>query len=243
MSIKILSWNILHPDFIDCKFKPIDYSHRLPIIINNLLSHDPAIICLQEADSATIESDFAIFTEYTLIYQNDKSRQNRLNKWRENIDSNMKKPNTIVCAFLVKKNCFIIHPEIIIGSRSLTIHLSWQDLKFTISNVHLESGKCKDAIHIKHLSKLLNSDIICGDFNDWLDEPFIDYLNEKGFIRAPIKGYTYKHDGFQSLIDHFFFKPQKLCLHSSKVLHFDGITRDYPSDHAIIVVDLTLTIP
>lgn len=226
--MKIVTWNILHPDHVYTENKYLEWDYRKNLIFEKLNTYDPDIICLQEVDATLISEIEIEFKNYSLAYQNDKTRTKKLKKWLDGIDT--KKPNTLVCATLVKKSFGTI-TNVVVGSRNLTVIVND---KLKITNVHLESGKNTTDIHIKHLEKLIDSDIICGDFNDFPDEPAIKFIEEKGFnnaysLRKPL--WTVKDENESFIVDYLFYK--------GKIEHvdwvtFQGISKDHPSDHSPI---------
>ncbi len=243
--MRIVTWNILHPDHInvypDVERKYLEYEHRLPLIIERIRKYDADVVCLQEADAYSIVENFAEFKEYTLVYQNDKSRTKRLDKYKADLckgDLSSKKPNTLVCAMLVR-NDFAKVTDTKVGSRSLTVDILTAPGKtIKITNVHLESGKGTTEIHIKHLSKLLDSDIICGDFNDFPGEPAMEFLDEKGLtsvykLRCPKQ--TFVHINKKWIIDFIYHRGLKLK--HVEWLEITGVTEKHPSDHSPVIAD------
>ena len=245
-TLKIVTWNILHPDHIkvyDLNTKYLDYSYRLPKIISKLREFDADIICLQEADSSSVEDNFAELSNYNLVWQDDRVRKKKLQQWRNNLSD--KKPHTLVCAILVKKNIELINHRV--GSRSLTANLKIGVFVIELTNVHLEAGHDTTDIHIKHLTKLAKTaDIICGDFNDYPDEPAIKYLEDQGYLSAysggcPSATYVSKYEnGSRMIVDHIYYR-LNLKLIDIEWTEFKGLSQDHPSDHIPIFCVLTLT--
>lgn len=232
--MRIVSWNVLHPDHTDVypSVNPeyLKWEYRLSLIHRILSGYNADIICLQELDSSILID----MPGYTLIYQNDKQRTKRLTKWKLNPET--KKPNTLVCGILVK-NGFAKIEQVKIGSRSITATLNINGRQIVLTNVHLESGSGVNEIHIKHLSKLLDSDIICGDFNDWIGEPALNYLEQNKFkngydLKCP--KYTFVHEHKQMLIDHFY---SKLKITNIEWIDISGVSQEHPSDHTPIIAD------
>jgi endonuclease/exonuclease/phosphatase family metal-dependent hydrolase len=146
-----------------------------------------------------------------------------------------KKPNTLVCATLVKEPFVISNCNI--GSRSLSVTING---KLVVTNVHLESGENTTDIHVKHLTKLLDSDIICGDFNDFPEEPAIKYLCTKGFNTVYIKGYpraTFTHLNKVFVLDYIFHKPTLQLKHIQWDEIKQGVSSIHPSDHVPVTAD------
>ncbi len=239
--MQLITWNVLHPDCTekyDEKYASIiNYENRLKNIAKYLRENNADIICLQEIDLSSFDEDYREFKdEYQLIPQNCKSKIKKIIKWKENGGD---KPNTIGCATLVKKRYDIL--ETISGSRTLTTTIYDKDSNKTIkiANVHLEAGKDTTMLHIKHLSKLLDCDIICGDFNDFPGEPFAEYLVENGFTSADIHcrssiNYTYLSIcGNKMFIDHIFYKKETVSC-SEIEYGVAGVLENLASDHCPI---------
>lgn len=231
--LSIVTWNILHPDYtniyeIDNKY--LDYKHRLPLIVDTLLKYNADIICLQEADLTSIETDFIVLKDYNIIYQNHKNKHKKLQLWKEN--PNLKKPNTLICVILIKKNIDILDYQI--GSRSLSVNLKINNKIIRLSNVHLEASNDLD-LHMKHLHKLLSSNIICGDFNHCPNEIIYNYMTEGGHSSVYKNEYpkATRINNKYLILDYIYYKSMVL----KKIewpLDFIGLSPEFPSDHCSI---------
>jgi len=236
-SIKLVSWNILHKDhallYTHLEQEYLAWNYRKPKIIDLILEQKADIICMQEVDSSTIEEDFTL-ENYNLIWQNDKSRTKVLAKWKA--DPSGKKPNTLVCAMLIRKDIEILSYKV--RSRTLTATCKISDYTFTISTVHLEAGNGIDELHIKHLSKLLDSNVICGDFNSQLDTPTAKYLSDNAFTSTYETWqpeYTYKSERSKLILDYVFHRGTTKNISS---ITTTGICREFPSDHSMLICEL-----
>lgn len=240
--MRVVSWNILHPDHVNVypnvDSKYLEWEHRKEAIFKRLRNYNADIICLQEVDSSRIKEFEDEFKEYSITFQNDKTRTKKLKKWLEDPES--KKPNTLVCATLVRTEFGTVIGSTV-GSRTLTVSVELIDSgkkSIRITNVHLESGKGTTDIHIKHLSKLSESDIIIGDFNDFPGEPAIEYLTEHGFtngFKKKLPRMTFKDGIREWVIDFVFYK--NFELKHIEWLNFNGVGKDSPSDHCPILAE------
>ncbi len=223
--MKLLTWNILHSDYyvfhdqsavkVDDVLKDqqevkqevkqeINHEERLIKIFDTIKLYDADIVCLQEVDSSQIDAYINAFPNYKVFWQSSKDRLKKLKKWRE---QNTPKPHTITCATLIKNNIETLNT--VIGSRSLSNTIKYNNKIITISNVHLESGKNVNEIHIKHVSKLIHSDILCGDFNDFIGEPVIEYVKQNNYNSVYDKKcppFTFDDKNKKMLIDFIFYK-------------------------------------
>lgn len=235
--MRILTWNVLHPDYVDSdlesKYLEWEYrKERIRSIISREIDNNVDVICLQEADSSKL-LDYS-FNGYTLFYQNDKTRTKKLNKWIIGGCNPKDKPNTLVCIILVKDGMNV--SNMVVGSRSLTLTING----VKVTNVHLEAGTGVTDIHIKHLSKMLDSDIVLGDFNDFPGEPAMEFLSERGFNKIPNR-ITFKHPKDkkkQWTFDYVFYKDRFTCSNVVWQDEFTGLSPDHPSDHMMIVVEI-----
>ena len=226
--MRVLTWNILHPDTDDERNADPD---RLNKIFDRVKHYYPDIVCLQEVDMSQIEDVYtASFSDYHVVWQNDKRRVKVLEKWRKDRE---KKPHTMVCATLVRKDMEVLGHTV--ASRSLTVTVKKGDRVINSTNVHLESGKDVNEIHLKHLTKLVgNADILCGDFNDFIGEPAIEYVKDNGYLSAYAKSrpeYTFYDLGRKMLIDFVFYKPVL------KFGHVQWEKETVLSDHVPVIVD------
>jgi hypothetical protein len=231
-TLKLFTWNVLHPDHTN----------------------------VHEAESISILEDYAEFiTNYHLIYQNDKRRIKAVNKWISSGKPIDFKPNTLVCATFVRKTVGNIS-NVVVGSRTLTttIVLSKTKTQLTITNVHLEAGRGVNEIHIKHLSKLATSDIICGDFNDFPGEPAMKYMsdglklksiweiggiplgdketnrqvdNDIGLANETSNPITFRYHEKIWTLDYIYYKDCITPIELSITAAFTGLTKTHPSDH------------
>lgn len=233
--MKFVTWNVLHPDHIDVhdiESKYLEWEWRKEKIREKLsreILSGADVICLQEVDSSKLP-DYT-FDGFTLYYQNDKARTKKLTKWIAAGSKPEDKPNTLVCTILVKDGLAVT--DMLVGSRSLSLTIAG----IRVTNVHLEAGRDNSAIHIKHLSKLTNSDVVLGDFNDFPGEPAIDFLGDYDFKRIPSR-ITFKHKEKNWVIDYVFYKKKFKCVNITWQDDFIGITKDHPSDHMMQTVEL-----
>jgi mRNA deadenylase 3'-5' endonuclease subunit Ccr4 len=269
-TLKLFTWNVLHPDHTnvheaDISQLYLDWRYRLSLIKKNIQDNNPDMICLQEVESISLLEDYAEFiVDYHLIYQNDKRRLKAVNKWilaDKPIDF---KPNTLVCATFVRKSVCNI-TNVVIGSRTLTTTIVLNETKksITITNVHLEAGRGVNEIHIKHLSKLTTSDIICGDFNDFPGEPAMKFMSDELKLRSvwEIDGIvvadnkedstvdkkdkdhtpiTFRYHEKIWTLDYIYYKD---CITPIELLittAFTGLTKTHPSDHLWVCCNLVL---
>lgn len=236
MDLKIVTWNILHPDHVgvyDIEEKYLTWEYRKPLILERLLAYNADVYCLQEVDSSLID-DFKL-DGYTLVWQDDKARTKKLLKWRE---VGGKKPNTLVCVTLVKELFKVL--SWVVGSRCLTVTISGLEHQFIITNVHLEAGKGMDDLHIKHLSKVLNSNIICGDFNDFIGEPAMNFM-DKHFNTVYLKKRpkaTFIHGAKVWVVDYIYYG-KGLQLKDVEWVEMTGVSKTHSSDHSPVYAELT----
>jgi endonuclease/exonuclease/phosphatase family metal-dependent hydrolase len=226
--MRVLTWNILHPDSDDKRNRD---ATRISKILDRIKGYHPDVVCLQEADSAQMEEYIEVFSEYHVVWQDDKTRKKKLDKWRK---EGGQKPHTMVCATLIKKPIEIV--EYAVASRSLTVKIRLENgIELVVTNVHLESGRNVDAIHVKHLTKLVHSDVLCGDFNDFIGEPAIDFVKEKGYISVYAKSrpeFTFHDSNRKMLIDFIFYMPKL------KIEHVQWEKDTVYSDHVPVIADL-----
>lgn len=107
--------------------------------------------------------------------------------------------------------------------------------KIRISNVHLEARCVDSALHVKHLSKLLGSDIILGDFNEFPGKPGIELLLENNYNVIP-RRLTFIDGEKRWTIDYVFYKGKFKEIQWKE--NFTGVTKDHPSDHLWIIVEI-----
>jgi endonuclease/exonuclease/phosphatase family metal-dependent hydrolase len=243
MRFTLLTWNVLHQDFNDVIIQP----NRQLNIFNKIKLYDADIVCLQEVDSSEIDTIYkSEFKDYHVIWQDSKDRVKKLKKWitetKEN-DDVKQKPNTIVCVTLVKKDKFDVVSHTPKSRLLITVIKSKEtDQRIIISNVHLESGKNTNEIHIKHISSIIPmSDIICGDFNDFIGEPVFKYIEAREYRSAyssddktpQFTMFDIKNDR-KTIIDHIYVNKQ-FIINAIKWENECG-----PSDHIPIFAEIEL---
>lgn len=227
--VSLISFNILHPSCASkqrypwCKQSHLDWSYRLDKIISILKQDFYDLILLQEANSDTIQQDFADFlSDYEMVYQKQKK-------------------GTMVCATLVRRDKFQLISSIT-GTRTLLTWIQPKDgEKILVVNLHLEARDEK--LRIKHLQNLVQKypfsenplQIIAGDFNDEPDSKTLEILIDSGFKYGyrKLPRATYG----SVVIDHLFCSPlyrvgakwdDKRCIPNSS----------HPSDHIPVVFTL-----
>jgi mRNA deadenylase 3'-5' endonuclease subunit Ccr4 len=166
LQIKIISYNILAQRYLDPNiptiYKDSDYlkwDHRKKSIINQIISYDPDIICLQEVELANFDSDFIeLFKTYAFV-------RHIVNK---------KRTSPIGNVTLYKNN--IENIKLINKSSALINIFKIKDNEFCLANLHLKAGyQSGEKTRESQLKSILGSCInnlviICGDFNDDLEE-------------------------------------------------------------------------
>lgn len=270
-TIKLCTFNILHPDFAlqerypGCGKEYLIWSYRLPLIHTILRRDTFDIILLQETNAVTVENDFKSFDDYYLITQNTKSQIRNIKKWLALLEKGeppIKKPNTLVCSTLLRKERFNIE-KVESGSRTLITTVFDKVLKQSIQivNLHLEALADQFPVRIKHLETIAKDPHLCkiiaGDFNDFPNTPTLEFLKEKGYkygyVRKRFPRATFRSRSREDVIDHLFCTD---CF-SIEMTYEDirGIpTSKHPSDHlpvcftlhlkmAVIPVEQTLPTP
>lgn len=238
--MKLLTWNVLHPDHahkheqkeLDAKY--LTWEWRKERIMSKLLravTDGVDVICLQEVDSSNLD-DYKI-EGFVMYHQNDKTRTKKLKQWIDLGRNLENKPNTLVCAILIKEGLQV--SDVKIGSRSITMTIAG----VKITNVHLEAGRNTTDIHIKHLSKMFDSDVVLGDFNDFPGEPATELLSEKGFLKIP-DTITFKDGHRNWTIDYVFYNKKYKCKDIVWDDDFVGLTEKHSSDHMMIMVDFEI---
>lgn len=231
MSARILSWNILHPDFATksryhwCETKALRWETRKASIEKIIQSYDPDIVCLQE----TLYLNAPSVPGFEWIYANTKRRMKHIEKGE--------RPQLCAIGYLREK--YSISG---IERRSRSVSVKLRDVQtgteMTVTSVHLPAFSDVDVS--THLSRDLG-DIVMGDFNDEKGHPRVSYLEtaknyksmygpschpkstcylqtviDHGFVRAP-----------WALRNIFWYSPQ------GKIP-----TSRWPSDHACLIADV-----
>jgi len=237
-SLKVLTWNMMHPDFGDskrfpyCSSENLSWSYRkvkIEDIVNKL---EPDIVCAQELQYDELP-DLKGF-EWILA----------LNKKRRKEIKQGKRP--LLCGIAFRTEQFEKTLETITTSRTLTVRLKQKENEYPvcISTVHLpaERKEQKEEDRINHLSKPLG-DIVTGDFNDFPGTKTVKYLQEK---KEP---YTNVYDVLQQpsstcyidkVVDYMFFRgswhPVQLSWSNMKKIP----SKVVPSDHGWVMTTFVL---
>jgi len=259
MIFRLLSWNIMHPDFAGmdkypyCDAKNLEWSNRHPKILQHLQEYKADIICLQEVDASTIDTDFIQPLQhlgYSCIWQATKQRLRALAKWQLS-GAVADKPNTIVCAIFFNSRFMEVAGTRNIGSRLVTVILqdSCSMKNITLTNVHLDAYKTPEASAARcgHMEKLKAEEchIVVGDFNDSPGTPSLCILEGKGFLSgysvSGIPDATFRTDTRREVIDHMYVKGLKIVSTDWVVLDSQEIipSVDIPSDHIPIMYTLS----
>lgn len=254
--IRIFSWNVLYPDYgtVDrfpyCTLEELAWSNRLPRILNQITKCQADIICLQEIDATTVETDFVNPLQalgYRAVCQIKKKNQKKLTQYRAN--PSLEKPHALICVTFYRTNRFLFI-NCHVHSRFLTINL----LNLTtgtllqVANVHLPS-KETSVEQRRHLEFLMAEDFqenekttarfIVGDFNMHPDGDVLKiYLNSHNFTPMPDQGLTFKTLFLEGIFDYIWVSPQyKLTVRH----HYDEPvlvpSAEWPSDHIPIAGD------
>lgn len=262
--LKILSWNILHPEYALRERYPhskcLEWTVRRSLITHEIRKHSPDVVFLQEVDVLRIEEWESEFTDYHLIVQLGKKMSKALHKWRACDDKTAKAPHSMVCLTMLRKDCWSDVTSIHIGSRTLELmskHCSGKQVRLV--NVHLEIASTKDCakLHQKHLSKVLaeygptlddeKSEvplILGGDFNSTPDSPTIEYMLSSRL--APVvykKQWTFSDYKFKKLqqIDYLWVSSSIKTGHMQTLDIEPAIpSLECPSDHRPIWVELEI---
>ena len=283
ISFGVTSFNILHPDYAypsrypHCKemkinavsftpleantvsFTPLDWDYRFVRICNILREAKSEIICLQEVDLLKRESFIAKFTDYEIVFQDQKRKLKEIQKWiNTGSESNSRKPNTCVVATMVLKSKFEIL-ESVAKSRSLTTLIQDKETgkKLGVTNIHLEANTANtadtkelDSQHVQHLESIQRflherpmPQLICGDFNNFPNTPPLQYLTDSGYTRyvsGSITQATFMHFDRHESIDHLFttkeMKVVSVVLSDIKKLPIPN--EDHPSDHIALTYSI-----
>lgn len=251
--MKIITFNIMHNTYTNkekypyCEEKYLDYNYRINLIKDIITSKNIDIICLQEADSLRLD-DFNL-ENYLMFYQNDKTRQKKIDKYKA---GEITKIHSLINIILINKNLEISDINFRSFSRYISCSFYYKEILLEITNVHLELN-CEKS-RLQHLNKIMtfyslcaaqSAHIIIGDFNDSdenLDKILINYensYNKLGFPKFTFKGYD---EGFNELIiDHLYHTKNIKCLNyfmqNENIIPSDT----YPSDHLYIIFDISIT--
>lgn len=228
--MKIVSYNILAQRFNRSDdAEPLDI--RTSQIINNLLSEDPCVICLQEVELCDFEKDFKdIIVEYDyfshVVSKKRRSPIGNVILWKKCYEK-VKTLNTFA---------------------SVLVSLKVKDKELLIANVHLKAGMLSgEKERLSQMPSVLkhDPDIICGDFNDTMSEERALYglIKDKYKALTPgltgyVKGSCNDSTGMPYWpFDHFIYK--ETSLKTANVLPTDLScpipNKLQPSDHLMVV--------
>lgn len=195
--IKVVTWNILHPDYAlsdRYKIKPahLTWEHRKPLIEKELIHTNADVICLQEVS----HDSYPEMKGYEVILNINKKRKKEIEK--------AERP--LLVATYYKSERFTL-VSTLHSSRTLTVSLKQNDDKvWIIQNVHLPVEVKEQLNHLKGLKGKKRIDILCGDFNNFPDSDTIEFVKSQNFqISKPQpKSTYYKED----IIDFIFTAPE-----------------------------------
>lgn len=249
--LSIVTWNTLAQRYVDPHLSTrypyvsdhsiLSWDYRIRLIRTKLLNLDPDIICLQEVELSTIETDFVTFFA-----------DNGYNSFHHTINKN--RTNPIGNITLWKKSLFTCENKDINSCGLFTMLVSTlpnddvnDTKKIQISNIHLKAGLTLGKERVPQLNscikRRMNKDIpniICGDFNDLLEDG--------GLLKNILSDNNYKCHVYENTCSVFNEQYQ-----SSKYWPFDhiatsdinvtilscGITQNIPnenepSDHILV---------
>lgn len=246
----IITFNILHPDYAlqerypDCKH--LDWDYRKDLIYDILTKEKYHLILLQEVDYLLLSYFVEKFPDYAVLTQEHKPRTRDIAKWKA--DPSRKKPNTMVVATLVYRERFEViqsHTK----TRSLTVYVKDKEngVQISITNIHLDAhrGNSDSAdLRLKHLQSIqtdllesgIDCRIVCGDFNDFIGSPPLEFMRKNGFIYGykTIPEATFRTHRRAEVIDHLFYSGGFKIIANWTDIY--GIPNYYhPSDHIPVI--------
>lgn len=192
--IKVLTWNILHPDYaLPDRYLTnpnyLTWSHRKSLIAQELQKTNADVLCLQEV----CHNDFPELKGYHVELNINKKREKEIKKGK----------NPLLVATYWKEDKFEKISEYK-NSRTMTVTLKDKEgQEWSIMNVHLP---VKVEEQVLHLQKGVNCDIVCGDFNNFPDSEVIELVQSKDYqwCQPQPRSTYYKQD----IVDYIFIKPE-----------------------------------
>ena len=262
MHLKCISWNILADRYSKRYGSLVDsnvllWTNRILSILNLLKSNNADIICLQEVELQTFQSDFnSLFDSYD-FFSHTVSK---------------KRTNPIGNVIFWRKGLQVIEQI----SNSCGVHIILQLTegcgRLWISNVHLKAKTSGEAVRHSQIVSCLNKwqsrgggcGVICGDFNDTLFDPKTDEL-----VRKELEKHKFEitltqsgcmlRDGTLFNFDHIcnfgvdIKQEQTNCIYENVLslnnksnldtkLFYRIPNQDIPSDHFPLVFEVTLKV-
>lgn len=214
----------------------LSWYYRRLMIIKDLITLDRDIICLQEIELNTFKDDFS-----DLLINYDYFRHTIVKKVRTNPVGN------VILWKKYKFNC----EETMQKSSAIFIVLKYLDKKIKIANVHLKAGREQfEKERVNQLKSTLkeNPDIICGDFNDEIEENGLLYPLVIENYLVPIRQKTTSvYFAKNNIISHKFWAFDHIIVRNSienMVNKTDSIemipNKNNPSDHVPLCSIITL---
>lgn len=244
MSLTVLTWNLMHPDYaLKDRFPNtppayLAWSYRKEKIESLIKQLKPDLVCAQEVQW----DDHPELPEYEWVIGLNKKRQKEIDKG--------KRP--LLCAVAYLKERFQGVQQVITGSRSVTVTLLTElGPPVTVTSLHLPTSSTQE--RLQHLRKV-KCDIVAGDFNDFPGTEPVQYLcreekanatqkatassagqylNVYDELRAPLSTYY-----LDDVVDYIFcrapWRPKRISWSSNQSLPSASI----PSDHHWVMLEL-----
>lgn len=245
--ISIVTYNVLAQRWVDPYVKErygyvvnleyLSWQYRRQLIVKELMELDSDVICLQEIELGTFEEDFSeLLSGYDYV---------------KHIISNAR-TNPVGNVILWKRNKFSCE-ESLQRSSAVIVVLKGLGGKVKIANIHLKAGReTFEKERVPQLKSTLkkNPDVICGDFNDELEETGLLYpLLSVNYVIPVRHKSTSVYYAKEDKIFHNFWAFDHIVVKSSigniKINKQNLIEKipdkNYPSDHILLYGILTIS--
>lgn len=230
MSVKIVSWNIMHSDwglaerYAHCPPSVLTWSHRKPLIEAEMARRGADFYCLQEC----CHQDYPLLNGYRLLLAMNKKRQKSVDKGQ----------NPQLCAIMYNKRWKL--KSHCVSSRSLTATFTTESKdaespELTIQCCHLPVNLSEHASHLKNL----HADVVCGDFNNFPDSDTVALITKAGYSKSPRQPRTTYYRN--NVIDYIFVRDSSPWRFSEALLWGTPAqlpSENWPSDHTWISQEL-----
>jgi len=200
-SIKILSYNVeaqrFHrkEDVLANGMKYYEWEYRLKLILDIIKDSEADIVCIQEVEIETFESDYKSLAAhgYGMIGHDitkEKSKKSDNDKTETTPKEKRSKRNSPIGNFVLWKTSKfkLIESAHTSCANILTLENLATKSTFKLANVHLKAGISNTDSIKTRISQLQSvsehkPDLICGDFNDNFDKnvEIIDKVKELGY--------------------------------------------------------------
>lgn len=257
-TVRLASYNVLNPIFEQRYTGHQTWSQRLPFIVENILTSDSDVICLQEVKKSAyfdIIQNSDINFRYMSFYISHAASQNGNIEGRDGY-AFLYKADKVTLKRLVQSTD---------GARPtnrrdfyVDLQMNVQDespVMFRIASTHLDSGKdlsignrqlsslIEDVLDLGDESKL-DFVVVCGDYNEGQDEtsrPRFEIMQSSGFYTDGSEESTrpealeVRHKGH---VDWIYFK--KISGLNFDLIPLSPIGDERGSDHKLIMTDVKI---